>query len=74
MMWRNSVARAAMLGDEIASEWHRWFAWYPVSDVGVTYWLMWVEWRRVASFGMLGGRQFKTAYLEYRSPRGRELA
>jgi hypothetical protein len=32
---------------ELTTPWRRWFAWYPVQDFGVTYWLCWIEWRRV---------------------------
>jgi len=37
---------------EFCSPWRRWFAWYPVTDMNITYWLCWVEWRHVVPDGM----------------------
>lgn len=45
---------------EFCSPWRRWFAWYPVTDMNVTYWLCWVEWRRVVPDG--------TSILSFRIP------
>jgi hypothetical protein len=28
---------------ELCTPWKRWFAWYPVTDLNVTYWLCWIE-------------------------------
>ena len=28
---------------ERLTHWHRWFAWYPVSDGKITYWLETIE-------------------------------
>ena len=47
--------------------WKRWFAWYPVSDMGVTYWLIWLEWRHVRSSGWIGpDMPASSNYIEYR--------
>lgn len=54
---------------ELATPWRRWFAWYPVSDLNLTFWVCWVEWRRVVPDGLspdlpTGGRI--AARVEYR--------
>ena len=47
---------------ELYSPWRRWFAWYPVRDRNVTFWLCWVEWRHVIPDGLVASR------LPYRIP------
>jgi hypothetical protein len=47
--------------------WKRWFAWYPVSEMNCTYWLVWVEWRHVRSSGRLSDSLVGSNYIEYRT-------
>ena len=48
MRFPNNMARGAIgIAESHESPWMKWFAWYPASDVGVTYWLETVERRFV---------------------------
>lgn len=52
---------------ELYSPWRRWFAWYPVTDRNVTYWLCWVEWRHAVADGIATTHPFRVApRTEYR--------
>lgn len=53
---------------ELHTPWRRWFAWHPVTDVNVTYWLCWVEWRHVVEDGVAADHPFRVPpRIEYRA-------
>lgn len=55
-------------GEEVTTPWRRWFAWYPINDDGVIYWLTYVEWRLVFAKGWLrsDGVLCTSRHYEYR--------
>jgi len=59
-----SYARVGFPDTETATPWKTWFAWYPVNDMGMVYWLTWIKWRRRTSYGSLAGRPMKHSYIE----------
>jgi hypothetical protein len=54
------------LSKQTHTAWQRRFAWYPVTDMNITYWLMWLDWRKVTSSGSIAGRPVRGDYIEYR--------
>jgi hypothetical protein len=53
---------------ELHTPWRRWWAWYPVTDMNITYWLCWVEWRSVVADGMATTHPFRVPpRIEYRA-------
>lgn len=55
-------------GNALYTPWKRWFAWYPVTDMAVTYWLVWVEWRHCRSSAFIAGHWLCANYIEYQRP------
>jgi hypothetical protein len=53
---------------ELRTPWRRWFAWYPVTDMNITYWLCCVEWRHVVADGVATTHPFYIPpRIEYRA-------
>ncbi len=62
-----SLSVARIVGEEAGTPWRRWFAWYPINDDGIIYWLTRVEWRLVVGNGsMADGTPHTYRRYEYR--------